>query len=73
MMGSCTYAGKGYVWFSLHHHPTSQSFLHPSNFQEIASLHRDQFAHGGKTINASFEEFEGKETFFVSERFGKKA
>ena len=26
-----------------------------------------QFAHGGKTINASFGEFKGKDTFFVSQ------
>ena len=49
------------------------SSLRPSNFQEIASIHRDQCAHGGQTINASFEEFKGKDTFFVSEWFGKKA
>ena len=29
-------------------------------------LHHGQFAHGEKTINASFEEFKGKDTFFVS-------
>ena len=28
-------------------------------------IHWDQFALGGKTINVSFEEFKGKDTFFV--------
>ena len=28
---------------------------------------RDQFAHGGKTINSLFKVFKGKGTFFVSE------
>jgi len=30
--------------------------------------HHDQFAHERKTINASFEEFKGKDTFFVSRK-----
>ena len=29
--------------------------------------HRDQLAHGGKTIKVSFEEFKEKDTFFVRE------
>ena len=33
--------------------------------QEIASCHRDQFAHGVKIINTSFEEFKRKTIFFV--------
>ena len=48
----------------------SVTTLHPQYFfasvYEIASLHHGQFAHGEKTINASFEEFKGKDTFFVS-------
>ena len=36
--------------------------------EEIASRHRaDQFAHGGKTISVSFEEFKEKDPFFVRE------
>ena len=30
------------------------------------------FEHGGKTINASFEEFKGKDTVFVSEWLRQK-
>ena len=29
--------------------------------------HRDQLAYGGKTINVSFGEFKGKDTFFARE------
>ena len=46
---------KRYMWFSLHHFPIPQYFLHP-----FASRHRHQFAYGGKTINASFEELKEK-------------
>ena len=42
-------------------------FLHLFAFR-----HRDQFAHGGKTINASFEEFRGKDAFFVREWLSQK-
>ena len=35
------------VWFSIHHYPTGVF----ASVLEIASRHRDQFAHGGKTIN----------------------
>ena len=64
------------MWFSLHHFPIPQYFLHP-----FASRHRDQFAYGGKqgligswgkTINASFEEFKGKDAFFVREWLSQK-
>ena len=49
-----------------------QSLLYPTFFfvsvEEIASRHRaDQFAHGGKTISVSFEEFKEKDPFFVRE------
>ena len=37
-----------------------------------ASRHRDQFAHIGKTINVSFEEFKRKDTFFVRELLSQK-
>ena len=55
------------MWFSLHHFPIPQYFLHP-----FASRHRDQFAHGVETINASFEEFKGKDAFFVREWLSQK-
>ena len=42
-------------------------FLHA-----FASRHRDQFARGGKTINASFDEFKGKDAFFVREWLSQK-
>ena len=61
---------KRYEWFSLHHLPISQYFLHPC--EEIASRHRDQFAHGGKTINVSFEEFKEEDTFFQREWLRQK-
>ena len=57
-----TYASKRYIQFSLHHHPTTQYFLHPS--KESSFRQRDQFAHGGEAIDATFK---GKGTFFVSE------
>ena len=41
-------------------------------FASFASRHRDQFAFGGKTINASFEEFKGKDAFFVREWLSQK-
>ena len=48
-----------------------QSLLYPTVFfvsvEEIASRHRDQLAHGGKTIKVSFEEFKEEDTFFVRE------
>ena len=48
-----------------------ESILYPTVFfvsvEEIASRHRDQFPHGGKTIKVSFEEFKEKDTFFVRE------
>ena len=31
------------------------------------SRRRDQLAHGGRTINVSFEELKGKDTFFARE------
>ena len=34
--------------------------------------HRDQFALRGKTINVSFEELKGKDTFFVREWLRQK-
>ena len=37
-----------------------------ASVQEIASRLRDQFAHGGKTINVSFEEFKGEDSFSVN-------
>ena len=57
-----TYASQRYMQFSLHHHPTTQYFLHPS--KESSFRQRDQFAHGGETID---ETFKGKDTFFGSE------
>ena len=33
---------------------------------------RDQLAHGSKTINVSFEEFKGKDTFLVREWLRQK-
>ena len=47
------------MWFSLHHFPVHNIFLHPS-----ASRHRDQFAHGGKTVNTY--------AFFVREWLSQK-
>ena len=45
------------MWFSLHHHPTPQYFLHPSkNLLPIIVI-----------VSASFEEFKGKDTFSLSE------
>lgn len=48
-----------------------RSITYPKGFfasvKEIAYRRRDQFAHGGKTINVSFEEFNGKDTFFGRE------
>ena len=41
-------------------------------FQEIASCHRDQLTHGGKSINVLFEEFKGKDTFFARELLSQK-
>ena len=38
-----------------------------ASVQEIASHRRDQLAHGGKTINVSFEELKEKGTFFARE------
>ena len=38
-----------------------------ASVQEIASHRRDQLAHGGKTINVSFEELKGKNIFFARE------
>ena len=43
-----------------------------ASVEEIACRHRDQFVHGGKTINVSFEEFKGKDTFFVREWLRQK-
>ena len=40
---------------------TPQYFLHP-----------DQLIHGGKPINALFDEFKGEDTFFVSEWLRQK-
>lgn len=48
------------MWYSLYHQFTSYYFLHLS--QDIVSRHRDQFAHRGKTANASFKEIKGKVT-----------
>ena len=51
------YGLKQYVWFSLHHHPTPRYFLHPSKkLLPIIVI-----------VNASFEEFKGKDTFSLSE------
>ena len=47
-----------YVWFLLHHFPIPQYFF--SSVQENNHGHRDHFAHGGKTMTVSFEEFKGK-------------
>ena len=55
------------MWFSLHHFPIPQYF-----FASVCFRHHDQFAHGGKTINAPFEEFEGKDAFFVREWLSQK-
>ena len=55
--------------FSLHYHPTPQYFF--LSVFEVASHHHDQFVNG-KTINASFEEFKGKETFFTSKWLKQK-
>ena len=38
----------------------------------IVSRHRDQFALGGKAINAPLEEFEGKDIVFVIEWLRQK-
>jgi len=54
------------MWFLLDHSPTPQYFLHLSH-------HHDQFAYGGKTINVSFQEFKGKDTFFVHECLRQKS
>ena len=43
------------------------SLSHNIFLHAFASRHRDQFARGGKTISASFEEFKGKDAFFVRE------
>ena len=43
-----------------------------ASVQEIGSRLRDQFAHGGKTINVSFEEFKGEDTFFQREWLRQK-
>ena len=47
------YALKQYVWFSIHHHPTPQFFLHPS--KKLLPING--------IVNASFEQFKGKDTF----------
>ena len=38
-----------------------------ASVKEIASRHREQLAYGRKTINVSFVEFKGQDTFFVRE------
>ena len=43
-----------------------------ASVSETACRHRDQFAHGSKTINVSFEEFKGKDTFLVREWLRQK-
>ena len=58
------------MWFSLHHFHIPQDVLH--RIRPIASRHRDQFAHGGKTINVSFEEKALSSAFFVRECLRQK-
>ena len=64
-----TYALKRYVWFSLHHFPNPQYFLH-----FFLSCHCDQLAYMEqiKTINVLIEEFKGKDTFFVNKCLRQK-
>ena len=60
-----TYTLKRYGWFSLHHLPTPQYFLHPSKKllpAFVVSLRMQE-----KTINVSFEELKEKGTFFARE------
>ena len=54
------------MWFSLLSHSIFASV------KEIACRHRDQFARGGKTIIVSFEEFKGRDIFFVREWLRQK-
>ena len=58
------------MWFSLHHFPTPQYFFAP--VKEIASRHREKLPYGRKTINVSFVEFKGQDTFFVREWLKQK-
>ena len=39
---------------------------------EITSCHRYKLGHRGKTTNATFEEFKGKDSLFVSEWLRQK-
>ena len=52
------------------------SFPYPTVFfasvKEIASRHRELLSYGRKTINVSFVEFKGQETFFVREWLRRK-
>ena len=59
------------MWFSFHHRPTPQFFLQPSNNllpAIVISSHLEE-----KIINASFEEFKGRDTLFVSEWLRKNS
>ena len=64
-----TYALKRHGRFSSTTLPHSIFCIRLRN---IASRHRDQFAHETKTISASLEEFKGNDTFSVSEWLRQK-
>lgn len=50
--------------------PYPQYFF--ASVKEIASRHREQLAHERKTVNVSFVEFKGQDTFFVREWLRQK-
>ena len=58
------------LWFSLSEskvYATTLGITIPQYFVHPSNKLLDRFAHGGKTINVSFEEFKGKDNFFVRE------